>query len=69
MDEDMDGGLGVQGKQDSALFESTDNRKMVKNLCSSQKPHQWDNLLTNTCNQRNHFGTAPIKNGFKTNNG
>eukprot|EP00957_Ditylum_brightwellii_P013789 1038969-Ditylum_brightwellii.AAC.1 len=35
---------------------------MVQNLCFSQKYAAWDHFLAYTCNQENHFGTAPIKN-------
>ena len=59
--DDANGGLGLRGKQDSPLLESVDNKQMVKNLCFSQKYHPWDHFLTYTCNQRDHFGTAPIK--------
>ena len=58
--DDAKGGLGLRGKNDSALLESVDNRQMVKNLCFSQKYHPWDHFVTYTCNQRDHFGTAPI---------
>ena len=55
------GKMGLRGKGDSALLESVDNKQMVRNLCFSQKYAPWDNFLTYTCNQRTHFGTAPIK--------
>ena len=35
---------------------------MTRNLCASQKYHKWDHFLTFTCNAKQHFGTAPIKN-------
>ena len=53
--------IGMRGKGDSALLESIDNKQMVRNLCFSQKFAPWDHFLTYTCNQRTHFGTAPIK--------
>ena len=60
--DDKYGGLGLRGKGDSALLDSIDSKQMVKNLCSSQQYHSWDWFLTFTCNQKKHFGTAPIKN-------
>ena len=54
-------GLVVRGKKDSTLHESTDNQQMVKNLCSSQKFHQWGHFLIHKCNQKNKFGTTSIK--------
>ena len=60
--DDKTGGLGLRGKGDTNLFHSIDNKQMVRNLCFSQKYHQWDYFLTFTCNQKNHFGTSPIKN-------
>eukprot|EP00957_Ditylum_brightwellii_P189518 14425337-Ditylum_brightwellii.AAC.1 len=53
--------MGLRGKGDSALLESVDNKQMVRNLCFSQKYAPWDHYLMYTCNQRTHFGTAPIK--------
>lgn len=57
-------GIGVRGKSDSPLLQSVDSKRMVRNLCSSQKYHSWDHFLTFTCNMKKHFGTAPIKNWF-----
>ena len=35
---------------------------MVGNMYFSQKYAPWDHFLTYICNQKSHFGTAPIKN-------
>lgn len=43
------------------MSESVDNRQMVRNLCASQKNNTHSHFLTFTCNQKLHFGTAPIK--------
>lgn len=59
--EDNDDRLGVRGKGDSALLQSVDSKRMVRNLCSSQKYHKWDHFLTFTCNQKTHFGTKVIR--------
>ena len=59
--EDRTGGLGVRGKGDSALLESTDNIQQVRGLCALQQYHSYTHFLTFTCNQKTHFGTAPIK--------
>ena len=56
------GEIGLRGKGDTALLESVDNKQMVRNLCFSQKYFPWDHFLMYICNQKNHFGTAPIKN-------
>ena len=55
-------GLGVRCKNDTSLFNSIDSKQMVKNLSASQKHHKMDFFLTFTCNQKSHFGLAPIKN-------
>ena len=59
--DDDSGGLGIRAKNDSALLESIDSRQMVCNLSASQKFMKMDFFLTFTCNQREHFGTKPIK--------
>ena len=59
--DDDSGGLGIRAKNDSALLESIDSRQMVCNLSASQKIMKMDFFLTFTCNQREHFGTKPIK--------
>lgn len=61
-DKDDKGGLALRGKSDTSLMESIDSKQMGKNLCISQKFHEWNHFLTFTCNQKNHFGVAPIKN-------
>ena len=43
--EDKTGGLGVRGKEDTNLYQSIDNKQMVRNLCFSQKYHEWDFFL------------------------
>ena len=60
--DDKYGGLCVRGKSDNSLMSSIDSKQMVRNLCCSGKYHKWTHFLTFTCNQKNHFGTAPIKN-------
>ena len=62
VNDDKFGGLCVRGKKDSSLTGSIDSKQMVRNLCYSEKYHKWSHFLTFTCNQKNHFGTAPIKN-------
>ena len=42
--------VGVRCKDDRALFESVDSKKMVKNLCASQKYYKMDLFLTFTGN-------------------
>ena len=60
--EDRTGGLGVRGNHDdSALLESIDSKRIVKNLCASQKYHKMDFFLTFTCNQKEHFGTSKLR--------
>ena len=61
VNKDKDCGLVVRGKKYSTLLESTDNQQMVKNLCSSQKFHQWGHFFIHKCNQKNKFGTTSIK--------
>eukprot|EP00957_Ditylum_brightwellii_P067954 5158834-Ditylum_brightwellii.AAC.1 len=58
--EDKTGGLGVCAKNDFELLESIDSKQMVKNLCALQKYHKMDCFLMFTCNQKKHFGTAPL---------
>lgn len=59
--EDRTGGLGLRGKSDSCMSESLDSMGMVRKLCAAMFYHAMDYFLTFTCNQRNHFGTKPIK--------
>lgn len=61
VDENNDFNLTVRGKNDSSLLPSTDSKQIVRNLCTSQKYHNWSFFLTFTCNMKTHFGTAPIK--------
>ena len=58
---DESSGLAVRGKNDSALLESIDSRKMVRNLSAAQKYMENDFFVTYTCNQKEYFGTKPIK--------
>ena len=60
--EDELGGLEVRQKNDSALLGSVNSKQVVRNLCASQKYHHMDFFITLTCNQKKHFGVAPIKN-------
>ena len=60
--DDRSGGLCVRGQKDHSLLASVDNKQMVRNLCFSGKYIPWTHFLTFTCNQKNHFGTKPIKN-------
>ena len=55
-------GRRLRGKGDSSLAKSIDNKKMVRNLCFSQKYFLWTHFLTFTCNKKHHFGTSNIKN-------
>ena len=58
---DTDSGLEVNGKSNSSLHDSIDSKKMVKNLCSSQKYKKMTEFLTLTCNMKKHFGIKNIK--------
>ena len=40
---------------------------MVKNMCASEKYHSIDFFLTFICSQKQHFGTALIKEYIKSN--
>eukprot|EP00957_Ditylum_brightwellii_P127618 9732178-Ditylum_brightwellii.AAC.1 len=60
--EDELGGLAVQQRDDSAILGSVDSKQVVHNLCASQKYHHMDFFVTLMCNQKKHFGLAPIKN-------
>ena len=62
LDERSKSGFGVRCKNDSSLFESVDNKQMVRNLCSSSEKHPMDLFLTFTCNQKEHFGVKCIRN-------
>ena len=59
--------LGVRGKNDSALLESIDSRKMVRNLSAAQTYMENDFFVTYTCNQKEYFGTKPIKDWIDSN--
>jgi hypothetical protein len=64
---DESSGLAVRGKNDSALLESIDSKKMVRNLSTAQKYMKNDFFVTYTCNQKEHFGTKPIKDWIDSN--
>ena len=59
--DDKKDGLALRSRGDSAMLESFDSKKMVRNLCASQRYHVMTHFLTFTCNMRKHFGTKPIK--------
>ena len=61
VDNESKNGYGVRCKNDSSLFESVDNKQMVRNLCASSKKHHMDLFLTFTCNPKKHFGVKCIK--------
>ena len=53
---DTSSGLSVNGKNSSSLHDSIDSKKMVRNLCTSQKYKRFTEFLTLTCNMKQHFG-------------
>ena len=56
------GGLTLRGvNKESALLDSIDSKQVIKNLMASQKYYPFDLFLSFTCNQKQHFGTKPIK--------
>ena len=59
---DTSSGLSVNGKNSSSLHDSIDSKKMVRNLCTSQKYKRFTEFLTLTCNMKQHFGVKKIKN-------
>jgi len=61
------GGFEVKGKHESPLIESSDSRQMAKNLCASQEYNEWQLFLTFTCNQKQHFGTKPLREWIDSN--
>ena len=54
-------GLALNNRSDDRLYDSVDSKKMVRNLCSSQKYHEQTFFLTFTCNQKKHPGISPLK--------
>ena len=48
-------------KNDSSLFESVDNKQMVRNVCFSSEKYPMNLFLTFTCNQKEHFGVEYMK--------
>ena len=57
-----DTGLQLNNAGGSYLHDSIDSKKMVRNLCASQKHHKKTHFITLTCNQKQHFGIRKIKN-------
>ena len=55
-------GLALNNRSDDRLYDSVDSKKMVRNLCSSQKYHKQTFFLTFTCNQKKHPGIKKLKN-------
>ena len=55
-------GLSLNNRSDDRLYDSVDSKKMVRNLCSSQKYHEQTFFLTYTCNQKKHPGISKLKN-------
>lgn len=62
--DDTASGLQVRSSGDSALLGSIDCKQNVRNLCASQRHHPMDFFITLTCNQKKHFGVAPLCNWF-----
>ena len=56
-----DTGLEANRKNNSSLHDSIDSKKMVKNLCSSQRYLQMTEFSTLICNQKKHYGIKNIK--------
>eukprot|EP00957_Ditylum_brightwellii_P212251 15367136-Ditylum_brightwellii.AAC.3 len=59
--EDELGGLKARHNNNSAILRSINSKQVVCDLCTSQKYHDMDFFITLTCNQKKHFGVAPIK--------
>ena len=55
-------GLALNNRSNDRLYDSVDSKKMVRNLCSSQKYHKQTFFLTFTCNQKKHPGIKKLKN-------
>ena len=54
-------GLSLCNRSEDRLYDSVDSKKMVRNLCSSQKYHKQTFFLTFTCNQKKHPGLRKLK--------
>ena len=54
-------GMRMRNSEDDFYTDTIDNRQNVHNLCASEKDSASTLFITLTCNQRDHFGVAPIK--------